>query len=347
MWGDMMGKIKSVKFRANRFEYVKPFHITNNVSYNTENIEVIVELDNGIIGYGEASPSFRVNGEKVPAMLVFESIVNEMIIGMDVRNYRKIFDVTDKLFGVPSIKAAVQYAVLDVFSEEIGVPVYQILGGAKTKIETDYTISIGSLEERVEDAKQIVERGHRIIKIKIGENLEEDIRSMIAIHEVSKGCKYIVDANTGYTPKEAVKFVTEIYRAGIDINVFEQPVARDDIDGLKYVRWNSPFPVAADESARTKYDVMRLIKEEAVDYVNIKLMKSGISDALAIVEMVKSANLRLMIGCMAESSLGVNQSVHFALGTGAFDFHDLDSPLMLKETEFRGKYKVDVPYYYV
>jgi L-alanine-DL-glutamate epimerase-like enolase superfamily enzyme len=54
-----------------------------------------------------------------------------------------------------------------------------------------------------------------------------------------------------------------------------------------------------------------------------------------------------MIGCMAESSLGVNQSVHFALGTGAFDFHDLDSPLMLKEPEFRGKYKVEGPYYFV
>ncbi|MEJ5256934.1 MAG: L-Ala-D/L-Glu epimerase [Fervidobacterium sp.] len=342
-----MGKIKSVKFILNRFEYVKPFHITNNVSYDTQNIEVVVELDNGIKGYGEASPSFRVNGEKVSALMGFESVVNEMIVGMDVRNYRQIFDVTDKLFGAPSVKAAVQYAVLDAFSEEIGTPVYQILGGAKTKIETDYTVSIGTLEERVEDAKSVVERGHRVIKIKVGENLEEDIEAIKAIYEVSKGCKYIVDANTGYTPKQAVKFVTEIYRAGIDISVFEQPVGMHDIDGLKYVRWNSPFPVAADESARTKYDVMRLIKEEAVDYINIKLMKSGISDALAIVEMVRAANLRLMLGCMAESSLGVNQSVHFALGTGAFDFHDLDSPLMLKEPQFRGKYKVDVPYYYV
>ncbi len=130
--------------------------------------------------------------------------------------------------------------------------------------------------------------------------------------------------------KQAVKFVTELYRAGVDIAVFEQPVWMFDIEGLKYVRWNSPFPVAADESARTKFDVLRLIKEEAVDYVNIKLMKSGISDALAIVEMARSANLRLMIGCMAESSLGVNQSVYFALGTGTFDFYNPDSLRTLK-----------------
>ncbi len=67
----------------------------------------------------------------------------------------------------------------------------------------------------------------------------------------------------------------------------------------------------------------------------------------SVVETVKSANLRLILGCVVQSSLGVNQSVHFALGTGAFDFHDLDSPLMLKEPEFRGKYKLEAPYYFV
>ena len=129
---------------------------------------------------------------------------------------------------------------------------------------------------------------------------------MEEIYKVTKGAKYIVDANMGYTPKQAVEFAKRIYRKGIDISVFEQPVLATDISGLKFVRFNSPFPVAADESAHTKYDVLRLIREEAVDYINIKLMKSGISDALAIVEMVKTANLHLMLGCMAESSIGVN-----------------------------------------
>lgn len=342
-----MAKIRSVKFKLNTFEYIKPFHIANNIAYNTQNIEIIIELENGVQGLGEASPSFRVNGERIEALMALERIVQEMIVGMEIREYRKIFEKTESLKFASSIKAGVQYAVLDAFGEEIGLPVYQILGGAKREIETDYTISIGSIEERVEDAKQIVARGHKVIKIKVGENLEEDIQGMIAIYEVSKGCRYIVDANTGYTPKEAVRFAKEVYRLGIDISVFEQPVAMMDIEGLKYVRWNSPFPVAADESARTKYDVFRLIKEEAVDYINIKLMKSGISDALAIVEIVKTVNLGLMMGCMGESSLGVNQSVHFALGTGAFDFYDLDTPLMLKEPEFRGKYKVEGPVYKV
>ncbi|ABR30624.1 L-alanine-DL-glutamate epimerase [Thermosipho melanesiensis] len=340
-----MGKIKTVKFKLNTFEYEKPFHITGSVSDKVNNVEVIIELENGILGYGEASPSFRVNGERFETLLSLEPIVNEMIKGKEVRNYRQIFDIIDRFFSFPSIKAAVQYAVLDAFSEEIGIPVYQLLGGSEEKIETDKTIGISSLDERILDAKKFFEEGFRTIKIKVGEDLKEDIEAIEAIYEITKGAKYIVDANMGYTPKQAVTFVNEIYKKGIDIHVFEQPVQRYDIEGLKFVRFKSPFPVSADESARTKHDVMRLIKEEAIDYVNIKLMKSGISDALSIVEIVKAANLRLMIGCMGESSLGINQSVHFALGTGAFDFHDLDSSLMLKEKEFRGKYKIQKPYY--
>lgn len=340
-----MGRIRRVEFKLNRFEYIKPFHIANNVSLDTENVEVRVVLENGLIGFGEAAPSFRVNGEKVGALMSLEPVVNEMLSGMATEEYRKVFEVTDTLKGAPSIKAAVQYAVLDAFAQELGIPVFELLGGARREIETDYTISIGSIDERLEDARWIVQKGFNVVKVKVGENLREDIEAVLAINEITKGRKLIVDANTGYTPKEAVKFVTELYRAGVDISVFEQPVSMFDIDGLRYVRWNSPFPVAADESARTKFDVLRLIKEEAVDYVNIKLMKSGISDALAIIEMARAANLRLMLGCMSESSLGVNQSVHFALGTGAFDFHDLDSALMLKEETFRGKYSVEIPFY--
>nr|WP_240739510.1 enolase C-terminal domain-like protein [Marinitoga lauensis] len=165
------------------------------------------------------------------------------------------------------------------------------------------------------------------------------------MYKHTKGAKYIVDANMGYTPKQAIEFAKVLYSKGVNIDLFEQPVVATDFEGLKFVRFNSPFPVGADESAKTKYDVLRLIKLEAVDFINIKLMKSGISDALAIVEMVKAANLQLMIGCMGESSIGINQSVNFALGTGAFVFHDLDSAIMLKEEKFRGKYSVDLPYY--
>ncbi|OOC44394.1 L-Ala-D/L-Glu epimerase [Thermosipho sp. 1074] len=334
-----MSKIVDVKFELKTYKYYKPFHITGSVSDSSTNIEVVVITDIGIKGYGEISPSFRVNGEKVEGLYKLEAAIKESIVNMDVKEYRRIFDVLDKFFATPSVKAGVQYAVLDAFSEEINTPVYYLLGGMKREIETDKTVGIDTIENMVKEAKEIFSEGFKNIKIKVGEDLRKDIETVEEIARNTKGAKYIVDANMGYTPKQAVEFVRVLYKKGVDISVFEQPVVASDIDGLKYVRFNSPYPVAADESAKSKYDVYRLIREEAVDFVNIKLMKSGLSDALAIVEMVKTANLKLMIGCMGESSLGINQSVNFALGTGAFVFHDLDSHLMLKENKFRGKFK--------
>lgn len=338
-----MGKIKDLRFILKSYRYHKPFHITGSISSEAKNVDVEIFLDNGIVGRGEASPSFRVNGEKVEMLLAMESFLKETLMGLDVHNYAKIFEITDKLLATPSLKAAVQFAVLDALCEELGISVAEFLGGSKTEIETDKTVGIDTLENRVKDAESIFKEGFRTIKVKVGENLKEDIEAMQQIAKVTKGAKYIVDANMGYTPKQAVEFANVLYRSGVDVVVYEQPVVWYDIDGLKYVRFHSPFPVAADESAKTKYDVLRLVKGEAVDYVNIKLMKSGISDALAIVKIAEASNLKLMIGCMAESSLGINQSVQFALGTGTFEFHDLDSHLLLEEPTFRGKFVQEGP----
>ncbi|MDI6850973.1 MAG: L-Ala-D/L-Glu epimerase [bacterium] len=334
-----MARITNIKFQKKIYEYDKAFHITGSVSTASTNIEVVVETEEGIKGYGEASPSFRVNGEKPEGLLAMEPFVNENLRLRDTDRWREIFDFTDKLIATPSLKAAIQWAVISIFCTEHTISPFEFFGGQKREIETDKTVGIDTLENRVKEAETIFSEGFRVIKIKVGENFEEDIEAVLRIRDKTRGATYIIDANMGYTPKQAVDFTNVLYREGVDVAVFEQPVHYQDLDGLKFVRFHSPFPVAADESAKTKFDVYRLVKNDVVDYVNIKLMKSGISDAMAIVEMARSSGLRLMIGCMGESSLGINQSVMFALGTGAFDFHDLDSHLLMKEETFRGDFK--------
>uniref|UniRef100_A0A7V4E4X1 Dipeptide epimerase n=1 Tax=candidate division WOR-3 bacterium TaxID=2052148 RepID=A0A7V4E4X1_UNCW3 len=334
-----MAKITKITLEKKIYEYDKPFHITGSVSTASTNIEIVVETEEGIKGYGEASPSFRVNGEKPEALLAMESFVSENLRFIDTDRWREIFDFTDKLIATPSLKAAIQWAVISIFCTEHGISPFEFFGGLKREIETDKTVGIDTLENRVKEAEAIFSEGFRVIKIKVGENLEEDIEAVLRIREKTRGATYIIDANMGYTPKQAIDFANILYREGVDVAVFEQPVHYQDLDGLKFVRFRSPFPVAADESAKTKFDVYRLLKNDVVDYVNIKLMKSGISDAMAIIEMARSSGLRLMIGCMGESSLGINQSVMFALGTGAFDFHDLDSHLLIKEETFRGNFR--------
>lgn len=334
-----MSKIKDVSFILKKYTYKRPFCIAYSFVAETENIEIEVVTENGVIGYGESAPSFRINGETPEMILALESKVREMILGKEIRHYREIFSITDKLTSSPSLKAGVQFAIIDALCREYGIGVWEFFGGVKTEIETDRTVSVRPIEERINEALEIYRDGFRVIKIKVGENLNEDLEAVYKIYENTKGCRYIVDANENYTPKEAVYFAKKLYSGGIDISVFEQPVNRYNLEGLRYVRFDSPFPVCADESVKTKYDALRLIKEEAVDMFNIKLMKSGILDAIAIVELAKTANIRLMIGCVSESSIGINQSVQFACGMGCFDFCDLDSHLMLEENDFRGNFR--------
>ncbi len=329
-----MSKIKDLIFEKSTYEYKKPFHITNSVATHANLIDVKLVLSDGITGLGQSAPSFRVNGEVIDVLMHFKNAFIEEITGMDVRNYRRIFEKIDKFSrSAPSLKAAVQYSVLDAFSQEINTPVYEILGGKKGCIETDLTISISSVEQTVKDAVEAHDMGFSILKIKVGEDLKTDIERMLGVFEATKGTRYIVDANLGYTPKQALEFSRVMYSHGVPIDIFEQPVKVEDFDGLRYVRDRSYYPVGADESIKTKYHAMRLIKEECVDYINIKLMKSGISDALAITEIANSSNISLMMGCMCESGIGVAQSVHFAAGTGAFTHHDLDSFLLLKDAD--------------
>ncbi|GAB6189990.1 hypothetical protein JCM30566_17320 [Marinitoga arctica] len=99
-----MSKIKNITFTMKKYDYFKPFHITGSISNFTTNIEVCIETENGAKGYGESSPSFRVNGEKIETLIHLEPIIKDAIIGLDVKNYRKIFDIMDKFFAFPSIK---------------------------------------------------------------------------------------------------------------------------------------------------------------------------------------------------------------------------------------------------
>ncbi|MDN5360162.1 MAG: L-Ala-D/L-Glu epimerase [Thermotogaceae bacterium] len=336
-----MSVIKNLQFKAEEFEYEVPFHITNSVATSSKVITVELLLDNGIVGLGQASRSFRVNGEVFEGLLKYRDEILDKINGLDVRNYRRVFDQIDKFSRTaPSLKAAVQFAVLDGLSQTINLPVYQLLGGRKDFIETDLTIGIDNLETTVIRAKEAFDKGFTTLKLKVGEDLNHDIDRVLAVAEATEGAGYIVDANLGYTAKEAIQFADQMYKNGVNIRIFEQPVDVYDFDGMRLVRNNCHYPVGADETCKTKYDALRLVREDCVDYINIKLMKSGISDALAIVEIAQTANKKLMIGCMGEGGIGMGQSVHFACGTGAFTYHDLDSCFLLKEPQ-KFRFKAD------
>jgi L-alanine-DL-glutamate epimerase-like enolase superfamily enzyme len=155
---------------------------------------------------------------------------------------------------------------------------------------------------------------------------------------VSPSIAIIADANAGLTEADALALVRGLRRAGVSLALFEQPVAKDDLDGLAALSREPGLLVAADESAWSAEAVATLMRKKAVGAVNIKLMKTGIDEAVSIARIVRAAGGELMIGGMVESSLAMGMSAAFAAGLGGFRFVDLDTPLFFTDDPFEGGY---------
>ncbi|PMQ01670.1 MAG: dipeptide epimerase [Dictyoglomus sp. NZ13-RE01] len=336
-------EIVDVKLTPKKYRLKEVFKIATGERSEILNLEIEIFLKDGTIGVGEASSSLISKIISENSYVVLEKSIKDLLIGENILKLRYLWKKLKSLQFLPAIMAGTEYALVSAYCNWKGISPYLFFGGEREEIETDITIGISDFENTIRKAKEYYDAGFRILKIKVGLDLEEDLRKVIEIKRILPDVDFIIDANQGYTPKIANYFINTLYREGIEVLVFEQPVHKDDHDGIKYVRYNSPFPVAVDESVYTVYDALRLIKEDAIDFINIKLMKSGIYDALGIIEIARASNKGLMIGCMGESSLGISQSVHFSLGTSAFTYHDLDSHLSIADEEFRGDFIQEGP----
>ncbi|MDD4954918.1 MAG: enolase C-terminal domain-like protein, partial [Candidatus Omnitrophica bacterium] len=193
------------------------------------------------------------------------------------------------------------------------------------------TIVISGLKETEEAIKKFYKQGFRAFKIKIGKDMDADFKRVQIVKKTAKNSRIYLDANQGYNAKEALYFLNLLKKAGITPDLIEQPVKKDDWDGLKQITKSSKVPVCADESVSSVADCIKAIKEKAVSAINIKLMKSGLIEAREIALLAAHSNLDLMIGGMLESSLAMTASAHLAAGLGFFKYIDLDTPFFLKE----------------
>lgn len=278
-----------------------------------------------------------VTGEDVATVVHDISVASRALAGSTLSEYRlssrKLAEVLP--FG-KSARAGIEMAILDAYCKILGVPLYAYLGGAPLRIETGVTISIVSPEQAREQALEYADRGFRMFKVKVGREMDEDIARLAAIHEAVPNCSFVVDANQGFTPAQAVRFVSEVCDRDIRIMLLEQPVEAADLHGLRYVADHAGVPVFADESAQTPADVIEIVRCGAAHGINVKIMKAGMVGALEIKSICVAAGLQLMFGCMLESRVGQSAAVHIGCGTTAFSVFDLDSDLLLADQPVTG-----------
>jgi L-Ala-D/L-Glu epimerase len=324
----------------------EPFTIAIGRKDTIENVLITVELDNGIKGYGEAAPLEPINGENQSTVLATLNSIKHFLVGKDVSAYRMISNHLKSAFWAQATaRCAVEMALVDAFTRSLDIPLFKFFGGAVNRIETDYTIDIVAPEIARANAARLAGKGYRVLKTKVGKSLTEDIDRILAIREGAPECGIVLDANQGFSPQEAAFFLEELEKIGIRPDLFEQPVLKSDLPGMKYVKDRTSIPIAADESVFTTADAINVVRTGCADVINIKLMKSGIVEAIDIAAIARSANIKLMIGCMLETRLGLGCAVHLAAGMGGFDFVDLDPHLGPGKDPFSGGPEFSDPYY--
>lgn len=280
-----------------------------------EDIVVIVECDDGSIGYGEGAPTPVITGETMGTMVAAIEYIKPFIIGQEIENFDMILNkIHSSILKNTTAKSALEIALYDLKAQSEKLPLFKMLGGTRTAFKTDITISMDETDKMVEDSIQAVELGYETLKIKIGDNPKKDIERITAIHDaLDSNIKLRLDANQGWTAQESVMLLHILEKKDIIAEFIEQPVQADDIDGLKYIKERVQTPLLADETIFSLNDARRVLEMQAVDYVNIKLAKTaGISQALKLADLSKEYNTKCMIGCMLEGPVSVAAGVHVA-----------------------------------
>lgn len=319
---------------------LRPFGISGGAQRVAENALVTVELADGTRGHGEAAPFPAFNGETRAAALRAAEAARGVVEGADARGWRRIAAaLRGPAAGSGAARCAIETAVLDALTRRARLPLWAFFGGASTALITDVTIPTGSIEEGRGDAAARTAEGFSRLKIKVGgAPVGEDAARVLAIHEAAPGAEIMLDGNGGLSAAGALELLAELRGRGVHPILFEQPVPGDDLAGMAEVARRGGVAVAADESVATAADALRVAAAGAAQVVNIKPMKSGVAEALAIAATARAAGLGLMIGGMVEAKLAMSLSACLAAGLGGFAFVDLDTPLFLADDPFEGGY---------
>ena len=314
-----------------RAPLVYPFRTALGQHDSLENILFRLELRGGITGVGEAAIATHITGETIPQTIRNLNVMGAQLLGRDIRAYASISAfLHEHLSRNKAALAAIEMALGDALTKSRQMPLWKFFGPRPVQLKTDITIVIDDLLKTKSAVKKFYRQGFRVFKVKIGRDQDLDFKRVSAVKVLAPTGIINLDANQGYTADAMISFLRTLKARGIRPHLVEQPVPRDDWDGLIKISQSGLARVCADESVRSLADCRRLIRFKAAQVVNIKLMKTGLWESREIACLVRRHGLRLMIGGMMESPLAMTAAAHFAAGLGEFHYVDLDTPFFIR-----------------
>jgi L-Ala-D/L-Glu epimerase len=306
-----------------------PFTIATGTMDFAQNILIKVFTSKNIIGIGECSAFPMIVGETQNTCYEMAKDFAKLWKGKDALNIEeRLNDLHLFTAGNSTIKSAFDMALYDIAAQHANQPLYEFLGGTKKEMLTDITVGIGSPETMAAQAKAFVEKGASILKIKLGKDVVTDVARIKTIREsIGNEIKIRIDANQGWSVEDATNALTQLGQYNIEF--CEQPMRTYNDEYLPALIKTSPIKIMADESVYNHYDALRLIKNKACDYINIKFAKSGgIHEALKIIDVAKENNIPCMMGGMLESRVALTAFAAFAAANPQIIFYDMDTCML-------------------
>mgnify|MGYP000931811289 CR=1 FL=1 len=346
-----MSNIKSILF----YETVRPLKVTFSTSLGKrdviKSVIVKVRLDNGCVGIGECPTSFVLKNETVLRIRAILNKAAAALIKKPASECQKEIKILRSRFkAYPMTISGLEVALFRACLASENTPEHKYWGGALTSLKTDITIPFivdaVLLDRWLGYTKSV---GFSSFKLKVSGDIEADKTYISRVYEklktLSDDFTIRLDGNQGFNEKSFLQLTDFVEKNGYKIELFEQPLPKDAYRGFTEIKKRSPIPIILDETVFTTLDFVRVIDENMCHGVNIKVAKSGVAESARIFSMAKQNGMKLMVGCMTETITGLSAGIYLALGTGGFDFIDLDAVHLLRHKKRYGNLLIDGPCY--
>jgi L-alanine-DL-glutamate epimerase-like enolase superfamily enzyme len=322
-----------------------PFVTALRSTTTTDTVVVRVTDADGVTGWGEAPQVWQVTGESLAgAEACVQGPLAQAVVGRDGADLAETCRaVAAAVAGNHGAKAAVDVALHDLAARRLGVSLPVLLGSGGRRVSTDVTLAAGEPDALAAGATARVADGFGVLKLKVGTDASTDVERVAAVRAaVGPEVSIRLDANQGWTPREAVDVLDALQQHDLGVELVEQPVAAADLDGLAWVTARAGLPVMADESVYGVRDLVEVIRRRAADLVNVKLAKcGGLSVGRTLLDLARAHQVGTVVGSMMETHLGVGAAASLAIACGTTVVPDLDAAWWAEASPFVGGLRYD------
>ncbi len=331
-------KIVAADIQSTRIPVIRAHQMAIGTTHFQENVIVRLTSEDGIVGIGEAPHMVghsQLGETPHTVRVILRHKLIPAVLGLSALDQEGITVALDRAVpGNLRAKGALVMAAYDLAGKFLNTPVYNLLGGkVRESIPLSWSLPIVEIEKAVEEGLEMVGRGWRILKIKVGRpDPDDDAKMALALRKaVGDDIRIRADANQAYDLKTAMRVLHKMEQANLEF--MEQPVHRDDLEGLAEVTRQSPIPIMADEAAKTLESLAMIARLRAADYVSIYVIgPGGLVNSKKMAAIAQAHRMRGYVGGALESVIGASSGLHLAASSPAIDLGcEMGGQFLLKD----------------